>query len=193
MPFSQSGQLSAIVRFAEQLQPSSVLDVGTGMGQYGLLLRNNLENVNLFDVEKGVQRPRSEWKVRIDGIEGFPAYRTPVHDHAYQHIWWDHAQNRLPLIASGSYELVICIDVLEHFDKPEGEQVLRELRRIASRAVLISTPKDFHAQEVEANPLENHRSHWSEQELAALGYDQILPDAESWIAVAKHPEGRNAP
>lgn len=45
MPFSFSNQLSTIIGYAEQQKPLSILDVGVGMGQYGFLLRTNLERV----------------------------------------------------------------------------------------------------------------------------------------------------
>jgi len=53
---------------------------------------------------------------------------------------------------------------------------------VASVAALVSTPKDFYEQHVEANPLEDHRSHWDEADLAAAGYTDVLPNEESWIA-----------
>ena len=185
MPFSQSSQLSAIVGFMEALQPSSVLDVGVGMGQYGYLARMNLENVNLFRVEgtHGELKPKSEWRVRIDGIEGFRGYLTPVHDFVYNDIVIGDALEKLPAVADRSYDLVLAIDILEHFTTADGLRFLDQLKRIARRAALISTPKEFHAQEVEANPFENHRSHWSAQHLADAGYRRIIDNAESWIAV----------
>ncbi len=36
---------------------------------------------------------------------------------------------------------------------------------------------------VEANSLENHRSHWSREELAEQGFNETLQNAESWIAI----------
>ena len=187
MPFSQSGQISTIVGYAEALQPRSVLDIGVGMGQYGFLLRTNLEHVHLFEVDggHGRQRSRHEWQVRIDGIEGYAGYLTPVHDYAYNRVLIGDALELLPTIADDSYELVIAIDVLEHFDKPDGLRLLAHCRRIASRTALISTPKDFIHQDVPANPLENHRSHWSAEDLAAAGCGRVLPDGVSWITLSE--------
>lgn len=184
MPFSQSTQLSTIVGWVETLAPKSVLDVGTGMGQYGFLLRNNLEGVNLFRIEgdKGWLRPKSEWQIRIDGIEGFAGYITPVHEWAYNQVSVGEALSVLATIETGRYELAIAIDILEHFDKQQGTRLLAELRRVASRASLVSTPKLFLPQDVPANPYENHRSQWSREHLAASGYNEVLPNAESWIA-----------
>lgn len=184
MPFSQSTQLSTIVGWAETLAPKCVLDVGIGMGQYGFLLRNNLEGVNLFRIEgdRGCLRPKSEWQIRIDGIEGFAGYITPVHDWAYNHIMLGEALGVLGTIETRRYELAMAIDILEHFDKEQGVRLLAELRRVASRASLVSTPKVFQPQDVPANPYENHRSQWSRADLALSGFVEVLPNAESWIA-----------
>ncbi len=185
MPFSQSTQLSSIVQFAEQLQPESVLDLGTGMGQYGFLLRTNLEHTNLFEVDgaQGRLRPREGWRVRIDGVEGCAGYMTPVHSYAYNNMLISNVLDALPNIASGSYDFVMGIDILEHFTTEDGLVFLDHCKRIARRAALVSTPKIFYAQEIEANPYENHRSLWSSEDLAAKGFMQILPNEESWIAV----------
>ncbi len=187
MPFSHSAQLSAIVGYAEAMQPLTVLDVGVGMGQYGFLLRNNLENEHLFEVSGSVgrQRPREQWRVRIDGIEGFAGYLTPVHAWAYQKVHIGEAVAVLAQIEDASYELVMAIDILEHFHPEQGLELLSQCRRVARRACLVSTPKEFHAQQVPANPLEDHRSVWTAEQLAAAGYTRVLPDAASWIAVAE--------
>ena len=187
MPFSQSSQISTIISYIEQLNPISILDVGTGMGQYGFLARNNLENVNLFLVD-GVhasQRPKSDWQVRIDGIEAFPTYLTPVHTYAYNKIIMGDALDLLPDIDDNTYDFVLAVDILEHFTKTDGLKFLDELRRVAKQAVLVSTPKEFHRQEIEANPYENHRSHWTSEELKYAGYGEILANQESWVVVHK--------
>ncbi len=183
MPFSQSSQITSIVRYIEKINPASLLDVGTGMGQYGFLSRINLENVNLFKIEdgRGFQRPKREWRVRIDGIEGFREYITPVHEWCYDDIMIGDARRLLPSIPDDTYEMVIAVDILEHFTKQDGFEFLNQIRRIASRSVLVSTPKSFVAQEVEANPYENHRSVWGLDELQRYGFDTVIDNDESWI------------
>ncbi len=188
MPFSYSSQLSTIVGFAERLQPAAVLDVGVGMGQYGFLLRNNLENINLFKIDgsHGIQRSKDEWKVRIDGIEGCPVYFTPVHDYAYNRMLVGDAIEQLATLPAASYDLVLAIDILEHFEKAQGYKFLQACQRVSRGAVLISTPLDFHEQEVEANPLENHRSHWVKSDLQQSNFRGFLPSHQSLIAVSWH-------
>jgi len=189
LPFSQSTQISTIVGFVQQLQPGSVLDVGTGMGQYGFLLRTNLENVNLFEIDgsSARQRHRSQWAVRIDGIEGYATYLTPVHEYAYNQVFIGNALDILPAVPDCSYDLVLAIDILEHLSAADGRAFVAHCIRIASRAVLVSTPKVFVPQDVAANPLENHRSLWTERELQDLGFASTLPNDESWVVVHRRP------
>ncbi len=185
MPFSQSTQLSSIVGFFEKLAPSSILDVGIGMGQYGFLARTNLEGEHLFvvDGQNGWQRPKSEWHVRIDGIEGCAVYLTPVHQYAYNEIKIGNALDLLPDIPACTYDLVLAIDILEHFEKADGVRFLTELKRIARQAALVSTPKEFIPQEIPANPYENHRSHWLADDLIQVGFSRMIDNPQSWIAV----------
>ena len=152
MPFSQSGQISTIIQAIENIKPSRILDVGVGMGQYGYLCRMNLEHLNLFEIDgsQAQLRDRSQWQIVIDGIEGFAAYLTPVHDYVYNQIMIGEALTVLRHLPDQAYELVIAIDILEHFEKEQGQLFLAELQRVTSKTVLISTPKDFIEQEVEA-------------------------------------------
>jgi len=163
MPFSQSTQISTIMQFLEQTQPLSILDVGMGMGQYGFLSRINLENENLFEVNgrKGRLKEKYEWNIRIDGIEGCGAYITPVHEFVYNAIVVGDALEILPATLNNHYDIVLGIDILEHFDKKDGLVFLKHLKRIAKSHALISTPKEFCEQVIEANPYENHRSLWT--------------------------------
>ncbi len=185
MPFSQSSQISTIMGFIEELNPSSILDVGTGMGQYGFLSRNNLEHINLFEINGNVgkQRLKEQWRVKIDGIEGFAGYITPVHNYCYNQIMIGNALDILPTLNSQSYDLIIAIDILEHFEMQKGHLFLEEIKRISSRACLISTPKEFIHQEIEANPYEDHLSCWTQQDLNFQQFNDFLPNELSWIAI----------
>jgi ubiquinone/menaquinone biosynthesis C-methylase UbiE len=185
MPFSQTSQLTPIVHWVEQASPKTLLDIGIGMGQYGFLLRTKLENVNLFhiDGDKARLRSKHEWSIKIDGIEGFAEYMTPVQEWAYNNIFIADAMDCLSSLPDNSYEVLIAIDILEHFEKEDGFRLLREMKRVAAKAALISTPKEFIVQDIPANPLENHRSVWSETDLSGCGFKEIVPNDESWIAV----------
>ena len=191
MPFSQSRQISAITGWLEECRPASILDVGAGIGLYGLLARIYLDGEDLFIAEPGNVRYRSpaDRKLRVEGIEGFAAYRNPVHDFAYDALHIGEALAVLATIRDQAFEVVLAIDILEHYERRLGEIFVRELFRVASRAVLISTPKTFAAQNVEANPLENHRSHWTMADLRRLGCRRFLADSLSWLAIMERTSG----
>jgi hypothetical protein len=173
------------MQYVENFSPSSLLDVGFGMGQYGFLARTNLEGINLFRIEEGIGRlsRKEEWRVRIDGIEGCGGYITPIHEYCYNDMMIGNALDILPTLRDQSYELVLAIDILEHFTQSDGLIFLSHLTRVASKAAVVSTPKEFIPQEVPANPYENHRSLWNPEELIENKFAHILENSFSWIAV----------
>jgi len=190
MPFSESSMLSAIVGFLEARQPKSILDVGIGFGQYGFLARTNLEHLNLFewDDHGARKRTREEWLIKIDGIEAFPDYITPVSEYCYNTIYKGDALDVLPTITD-KYEMILAIEILEHFSKEDGLRFLELLKGLASKSVLISTPKIFIEQNYPANPYENHRSFWTQEELRGLGFSEFLDNPDCWIASFSHDPG----
>lgn len=159
MPSSHHKQITKIIDFIIRLNPQSILDVGAGFGKYGVLCREYLE---LWD-----GRYEYTFKRRIDCVEAFGSYITPLHKYIYNNIYVDDV---LKLIDKklNTYDLVMLIDVLEHFDKATGQNLLQSLlsnKKIATN-LLISTPKDAQAQGAGfGNEYEIHRSQWSREEL----------------------------
>ncbi len=73
----------------------------------------------------------------IDGIEAFSEYKKPLHEFVYNQIFYDDVRkviNQLP-----RYDVILLVDVLEHFTKDEGFSLLRELLARTKKFVLIST------------------------------------------------------
>ena len=137
--------------------PGSVLDIGVGFGKYGFLSREYLE---LWDGKDEYNK----WKRRIDGIEAFPQYLTPVHSFIYDKIYKGNALDILPKIKR-KYDLIIIIDVLEHFTKKDGIRLLKECKKISDN-ILISTPHDIGDQEdCFDNPYEIHRYEWKTEDI----------------------------
>lgn len=111
---------------------------------------------------------------------------TAIHEYSYTNLFIGEALEFLLTLEDKMYDLVLAIDILEHFDKEQGVVFLRECQRVCKDSVLISTPKEFVAQEVPANPLENHQSHWVEEDFRFCGFDYFLPNPLSLIAIAKN-------
>ena len=70
-----------------------------------------------------------------------------------------------------SFDIAICIEVIEHLDKAGGIELLRQMEKIASRQVIITTPWGYYPmKEREDNPCLCHLSGWLPQEFHEMGY-----------------------
>ncbi len=142
------------------IDPHSVLDVGTGFGKYGILCREYLE---LWD---GRQQ-YSDFKRRIDGVEAFSPYITPLHNYVYDNLY---VEDMRELVAKldYSYDLVLLIDVLEHLSTPDGKLLLEKLLS-KNLGILVSTPKDPSDQKSAfGNTFETHKSRWTKKDISKL-------------------------
>jgi hypothetical protein len=152
MPQSDPFAIGIVTWILEELSPTSILEIGVGMGKYGLIIREQLE------VARGRLHP-TDWIIRIDGIEAFPDYHNPIHDWVYNKIWWGDALELLPKLAD-SYDVFLAVDVIEHLIKEEGQKVLRWALDHTKYSV-ISTPRYYWTQEAMfGNLYEQHRSLW---------------------------------
>jgi hypothetical protein len=174
MPSSQIYQINQILDLMIRTSPRSILDIGIGCGKFGFLAREYLENRDInkkFDLN---------WKIRIDGIEGWKDYFSPVYDFLYDKVYQNNAQTMLPQIQD-SYDLVLLIDVLEHFEFEEGLKILNECKRIGKN-VIISTPKDVDFnQHGHGNPLEQHKSQWKNKDFNMFEEKIFSPNPYSII------------
>jgi 2-polyprenyl-3-methyl-5-hydroxy-6-metoxy-1,4-benzoquinol methylase len=171
MPSSQLNQIPTIIEAVIELKPTTILDVGMGCGKYGLLCREYLE------YWKGL-------KCKIDGIEGCSEYITDIQMSIYDNVICKEALEALGTIDSEKYDLVLAVDIVEHFDKEKGKQFLSELFRVGKN-IIISTPKIVSNQDaIFGNELERHRSAWTPRELSYDHNYVILKDLTSHIVFA---------
>lgn len=153
------------------LKPNSVLDVGAGFGKYGVLCREFLE---LWD-----GRDKYDFIRRIDAVEVYEKYITPLHNFIYNKIYVDDIKNAVN--REFYYDIVLLIDVLEHFPKQDGYDIITKVLQ-KNRGILISTPKNVSHQEDDfENVYETHRSQWSRDDLEKLGNVFFARDSSSFI------------
>src|ERR1043166_5420096 len=109
MPSSRPNIIPTVVHLLRQLKPRSILDVGVGFGKWGHLFR---EYTDILESERDPTRyERANWKVQIDGIEGFAAYITEMHRYIYNEIHIGNAVDLLPKL--GCYDLIFMGDIIE--------------------------------------------------------------------------------
>lgn len=185
MPSSRPNAIPTTVHVVRQLDPASILDVGVGFGKWGLLFR---EYTDIRASEADSHRYRKEaWKVRIDGIEGFPRYLTPVHEYVYDRVHIGLVQDLVDGLED--YDVVHVGDMIEHLPKAQGLQILEKLLQRSRKALIVSTPKyDTHQADSVANDLERHRSVWTKADFRNFpGAKVVTVDRSLLIAVIVKP------
>lgn len=181
MPFSNTEQLSPLMAEIVHFNPRSILDIGCGLGVYGVLCRIHLDLYSDTEFYKKLEGS-TPCNVLIDGIEGCETYIPFIPAWAYNRIYTDDALTVVPNLPDNHYDLVLLLAVIEHLTYEQGIQLLKELRRI-SKAIILSVPKHWQAQEITGYPLETHRSHWTKQALVDAGFTRFLPHSEAWLAI----------
>ncbi len=184
MPSSRPNIIPTVIHLLQQLKPQSILDVGVGFGKWGHLFREYTD-INEAENEPGrYQRPN--WKIRIEGVEGNPAYLTDLHRFVYNEI---HIGDACELMAKlSSYDLIFAGDVIEHFDKDKGFEFLQNAIARANKAVIISTPKfDTEQSDLCGNELERHRSLWKAKDFERFGATVKAIDRDTLLAVIPKP------
>ena len=145
--------ISYNIELIRKLNPSSILDVGVGFGRWGILFREFLE---IWDNSKY----DGKWDRIIDGIEIFSGYIKDYHYYFYNNIY---AEDALTFLreTDKQYDLINFGDVIEHFTKPQGEELI-SLAMDRAKYVLINIPIGKHWKQEGSgdNPYEEHKSVW---------------------------------
>lgn len=156
MPTSSPVVITEVVAMVSQVPPAErrrFLDVGPGYGKYGLLLREMLN-----------EKPE-----QLDAVEAWAPY---VAEFRWLPCIYDQVIVADVIDLSGeelaTYDVVLMADVLEHIDTAAAIDLLA---RIPGR-VVISTPADFFHNGDGLPPTEDHVSHWTVDQLAAIAGGQ---------------------
>jgi len=148
LPFSLLG----VVRWnLDKVNRASLLDVGCGNGR----------------VMKFINKRKRFFSVGVDIFE--PAIREAQRQESHDgYVLCDVQQ--LPFRGK-SFDIVLCMEVLEHLERNEGAILLQMLEEIARRQVIITTPVGQYKQDAfNGNPYQQHKSVWSPSELKRLGF-----------------------
>lgn len=185
MPSSRPNTIPTVIHLVRQLQPGSILDVGVGFGKWGHLFR---EYTDINEAERDPDRYlRENWRIRIDGIEGYAPYVTGMHRYLYNDIHIGDACDliqRLP-----SYDLIFMGDIIEHLEKRAGLRLVRNAVDKSNKAVIVSTPKyETGQRDLCRNDMERHRSLWSAKDFRQFERALVKTiDRDTLVAVILRP------
>ena len=98
----------------------------------------------------------------------------------------------LTQFSNKSFDVVLCVDCIEHLSKENGLILMREIERIAKKRILIYTPIVWDTNEVHVNdstcwaygnPFNLHKSHWKHEDFSSNNYTMI--DDDKYIIAMK--------
>ncbi len=176
MPSSNLSSFFDIMEVIHQARAKSILDVGVGFGKWGVLIRE------YFDLRPHKKKGYDDWSIQLDGIEVHEQYITPVHKYIYNNILIGEA---LTLLSAGNlyYELIIALDIVEHFTKKDGLEFIK-LCRNRGDTVLINTPNIYFPIEKEFfNDYMQHKSGWNSEDFIKLGARHVWHSGINVLAV----------
>lgn len=160
MPASHTYQINEIMEASIRVDPKKVLDIGTGFGKYGVLLRERLDIWRGGDTLSPYLK--ENWTTEILGVEAYPDYITPIHHFVYDKVIIGLCLDILPKFPDNRFDLAIMIDALEHLDLEDGRRTLKEMCRVSKNSI-ISVPKIIGVQgTVFGNTHEAHLTSWKE-------------------------------
>ncbi len=161
MPSSNISSIFDILESIRLINAKSILDIGVGFGKWGLLIRE------YFDLRPHKKKGYDDWSIQLDGIEANEKYLTPVHDYIYNKIFIGEA---IDILSNNNlyYDLIIAIDILEHFTKNEAYTFIK-LCKNRARTILINTPNIYYKLQREYfNDYMLHNSGWDADDFIKL-------------------------
>lgn len=129
----------------------SILDVGCGQG-YPMQMLNKVR------------------KLESTGVDLFDEYlheakRLKTHNH---YIKQDITKLTFP---PNSFDTVMCLQLIEHLSKKQGEGLLKKMEKIARYQVIVATPLGYcDHPEMDDNRLQKHLSGWENKDFLKRGY-----------------------
>ena len=142
-----------MVELFRLIEPKKILDIGVGFGRWGIVAREFL------DVWYGRVHP-TDWALRIDGVEAFEPNINDYQKHFYTNIFLGDAKQKI-IDLDDDYDLIIFGDVLEHFTKEDGKNLLETALK-KSRYVIVAVPlgENWEQDEMYGNIYERHLASW---------------------------------
>ncbi len=184
MPTSLYETIGPMLEFIRRVRPQTVLDVGSGCGKFGLLIK---EYVDVWDE----RIKKEEWTTQVDAVEIWKPYlEYPVYQGYYRNLY------NMDIVEFSKtmpqYDLAICGDVIEHIEKEQGWDVLHRLLDNC-KYILLSLPLgSWPFRNYGENKYEDHISTWDVEDLHQLPIEEcqyvIWPkrrDAEIAVALIK--------
>ena len=175
-----------ILEFINNLDPRSILDVGSGFGRWGFLCRCHFgSGISLL--------VKPDQPLRIDAVEAFAPNVSPAYPVVYDRTYTGDARAILPGL--GTYDVVICSHMIEHLKKDEGWRLIEEMKKHSRMALILGLPFDDAIRDaIDGNEFERHQSVWRASDFGREpAWVSTFPFLrEVWAGVVIYPLDVNA-
>jgi 2-polyprenyl-3-methyl-5-hydroxy-6-metoxy-1,4-benzoquinol methylase len=159
-----------ILSVIEAKAPKRIIDVGAGMGKYGILAR---EQYISSLAEKRDLQPADD--IVIDAIEDteyFVNFRNKQLGAIYNNLFTKSVFDCVDVFATGNYDMTLMIDVIEHWTKEDTLSLMAEILPYTN--ILVSTPKrtGMYKDHFYGDP-RHHITQWTEADFDGLDLEVI--------------------
>ena len=153
--------------------PKRLLDIGSGFGKFGLMARELLLSIRA--IKNSDICPVDDLIVDcVEEAEYF--YQQPYHDKIYNNHWHKDVF-KMPIEQLNGYDLILLIDVVEHWDKGNAIEWLKKIKT----NVLISTPKKVSYYKLKYYGSRKHVSQWTYEDFKGNGFRDDFSSSKSFI------------
>ncbi|CAN5233787.1 hypothetical protein BH09PAT2_BH09PAT2_02460 [soil metagenome] len=71
------------------------------------------------------------------------------------------------------FDACVALDLIEHLTKKDGLTLIKNMERLAKKKIILFTPNGYMNQKNEEQPLQDHHSGWTAQEMKELGFHVV--------------------
>lgn len=168
--------ISKISFVLNEIRGDRILDIGCGAGIYGYIIRNKWQDTSPGSVQfqKFDKRDltNDEPKLLIGCDIHLENLRRCRKHNIYDRLF---AANAAYLPFPQNYvDTIICIEVLEHMDKKDAYKAIENFKKIATKKIIITVPKDA----INRKTLKDERKF--------INLNTSDEDIKSWIEAERH-------
>jgi hypothetical protein len=138
----------------------TILDVGTEAGHTGRTLKQRFPKSTITGVE--VHPPMLDYCLAANGL----FYNSLILSEALEYLRAGHV-----------FDVIVAAEIIEHFPKENGWELLTLLKKHARKLAIVTSPIGFKGQAaIHDNPYERHVSGWDPGEFRDAGWTTHLLD-----------------
>ncbi len=151
-------------------------------GRENLWPWKNGEIVSILDVACGLSLKSKFLPAQIRvGVDIYEPYFDAIEAEVPYVVIKHDVRKLREIFIPKSFDLVIALDVVEHLEKEESLEMIRQCEEIARKGVIIETPKGYIPQNLDilgkgGHEWQTHRCGWEPEEFEKMGYKTVLRD-----------------